>query len=93
MTLDGQYIPRPCSGRSRSVVLLDRALDVRNRAPLLFLTPLLGLLLVVADGPGLVQLQAEVAEPLPRVLPGRLPPVRPRLHHRRKLVVAYLPVL
>ena len=45
------------------------------------------------EGPILLELQAQVAEPLPRVLPRRLPPVSAGLHHCRELIVAYLPVL
>ena len=59
-----------------------------SSTPLLSALPCLG-----ADGPVLLELQAQVAEPLPRVLPGRLPPVSAGLHHRRELVVAYFPVL
>lgn len=46
-----------------------------------------------ADGTVLLELQAQVAEPLPRVLPGRLPPVSAGLHHGRELVITYFSIL
>lgn len=46
-----------------------------------------------ADGTVLLELQAKVAEPLPRVLPGRLPPISAGLHHGRELVITYFSIL